>query len=258
MNLHNLQAALRDIPLGGLRYFDNLGSTNDEALHWASQGARDLSVVVADEQTSGRGRLGRKWITPPHTALAFSLILRPTPDEIKYPARVTGLGALASVEAIAKFGMRAQIKWPNDVMINNRKVAGILVESVWSGEALDAFVLGLGMNVSASAIPPVELLSLPATSLENELGQLVDRTKLLHDVLSSLIAWRSKLGMDEFINTWDASLAFRGKQVQLIKQNETPVNGELLGLESDGSLRLKVNDKILTVQIGEIHLRPSV
>ena len=258
MNLPELQAALRDLPLGGLRFFESLGSTNDEALLWASHDAGDFSIVLADEQTSGRGRHGRKWITPPRTALVFSLILRPTPDEIRYPVRVTGLGALASLEAIAKFGMRAQIKWPNDVVINNRKVAGILVESIWAGETLDALVLGLGMNVSTSAIPPAELLSFPATSLENELGQPVDRTKLLHNVLSSLIAWRSKLGTDEFINTWNASLAFRGEQVQLIKENETPVNGELLGLESDGSLRLKVNNKILTVQIGEIHLRPSV
>src|SRR5271169_6463108 len=118
MNARELQAALRDLPLGGLRFFESIGSTNDEALAWASQDASDLSIVIADEQTSGRGRLGRKWFTPPKSALAFSLILRPAADEIRYPARVTGLGALALTDAVSKFGLRAQIKWPNDVLLN--------------------------------------------------------------------------------------------------------------------------------------------
>ncbi len=128
MNAQELQAALRDLPLGGLRFFESIGSTNDEAPAWASQNASDLSLVVADEQTNGRGQLGRKWFTPPKTALTFSLILRPTSDEIKYPARVTGLGALALTDSISKLGLRAQIKWPNDVLINGKKTAGILVE----------------------------------------------------------------------------------------------------------------------------------
>ena len=110
MNAQELQAALRDLPLGGFRFFDSIGSTNDEALAWASQEAGNLSMVLADEQTNGRGRLGRKWFTPHQTALAFSLILRPTPAEIKYPARVTGLGALALTDAISKLGLCPQIK----------------------------------------------------------------------------------------------------------------------------------------------------
>jgi len=258
MDIRELQTALRDIPLGGLRFFESLGSTNDEALAWASRDAMDLSVVIADEQTRGRGRLGRKWFTPPRSALALSLILRPTPDEIHNPARVTGLGALALMDAVSKFGLRAQIKWPNDVLINNKKAAGILVESAWSGDTLDTLVLGMGVNVLASSVPSPDQLSFPATSLENELGRAIDRTKLLHDTLSSLLEWRSKLGMDEFIKAWEASLAYQGRQIQLLRQNEIIVNGDLLGLESDGSLRLRVNDKILTVQIGEIHLRPSL
>ncbi len=258
MNLQELQAALRDLPLSGLRFYVSLGSTNDEALNWASQDAEDFSIIVASEQTSGRGRFGRKWLTPLHTALAFSLILRPTADEIKYPARVTGLGAIAMVDVLSKFGLSSRIKWPNDVLINGKKVAGILVETVWSGEALDAFVFGMGVNVSASSVPPADQLSFPATSIENELGKVIEPTKLLHDLLSSLLAWRSKLGTDDFIKKWEASLAFLGEQIQLIGENETPIGGELLGLEPDGSLRLKVNNKFLTVRIGEIHLRPSV
>jgi BirA family transcriptional regulator, biotin operon repressor / biotin---[acetyl-CoA-carboxylase] ligase len=257
MNVRELQAALRDLPLGGLRFFESIGSTNDEALAWASQEAADLSIVIADEQTCGRGRLGRKWFTPPQTALAFSLILRPTADEIKYPARVTGLGALALTDAIASLGLHAQIKWPNDVLLNGKKVAGILVETVWIGDALDTFVLGMGINVLAPSAPPADQVLFPATSIETESGQVMNRVKLLHNVLSSLIIWRPKIGTNEFIKTWEASLAFRGEEIQLMKEKELPVSGKLIGLEPDGSLRLKVNNSSLTVQIGEIHLRPA-
>jgi len=258
MNSQELQAALRDLPLGGFRFFESIGSTNDEALAWASRQAVDLSIVLADEQTNGRGRLGRKWFTPSKTALAFSLILRPAADEIKYPTHVTGLGALALTDAISKLGLRAQIKWPNDVLINGKKMGGILVESTWTGETVDTFVLGLGINIMRASVPPANQVLFPATSLETELGQPIDRIEFLHDVLSALMAWRLKLGTDEFIRAWESSLAFRGEQVQLIKENEPPVKGELLGLQSDGSLRMKTNDNILTVQIGEIHLRSSV
>ncbi len=258
MNSHDLQAALRDLPLGGFRFFESIGSTNDEALTWASQNAIDLSIVIADEQTSGRGRLRRKWFTPPKASLAFSLILRPTAAEINYPARVTGLGALALVDAISKLGLRSQIKWPNDVLLNDKKAAGILVESTWTGDTLDAFVLGIGVNVLAPSVPPSDQVLFPATSIETELGQSVDRVKFLHDLLCSLIQWCSKIGTDEFIQAWESSLAFRGEEIQLVKENEPPLTGKLLGLESDGSLRLSVDGKILTVRIGEIHLRPAM
>ena len=258
MNARELRAALRNLPLGGLRFFEHIGSTNDEALAWASQDASDLSIVISDEQTRGRGRLGRKWFTPPKTALAFSLILRPTADEIKYPARVTGLGALALTDAISTLGLHAQIKWPNDVLLNGRKVSGILVESVWIGDAPDAFVLGIGVNVLTSSVPPADQLLFPATSIETESGQSIDRVEFLRGILSSLMTWRPKLGTDEFIKAWESSLAFRGEDIQLIKENDPPLKGILLGLEPDGSLRLKANNKILTVQIGEIHMRPAM
>ena len=258
MNAQELQAALRDLPLGGFRFFESIGSTNDEALAWASQDASDLSMVLADEQTNGRGRLGRKWFTPPQTALALSLILRPTPAEIKYPARVAGLGALALTDAISKLGLHPQIKWPNDILINGKKTAGILVESTWIGARANAFVLGLGINVLRASVPPADQVLFPATSIEAELGRPIDRIEFLNDALSSLTAWRLKLGTDEFIKAWEAALAFRGEQIQLVKDNEQPVKGELLGLQSDGSLQLRANDKILTVQIGEIHLRSSM
>src|SRR5512132_1605599 len=122
MNQDELKKALSKLPVGDVKYFDSIGSTNNEALAWATNDAKDLSIVIADEQTAGRGRLDRKWFTPKGTALAFSLILRPTAEEKPYLSRTVGLAALAVAESIQKLGLAAQIKWPNDVLIAGRKV----------------------------------------------------------------------------------------------------------------------------------------
>ena len=179
MNKTQIERGLSPLPLGVIRYFDTIGSTNDEALAWASQGAPDFSLIVADEQTSGRGRMDRKWFTPPHSALAMSLILRPTTVERAHPSRTTGLLALSLAESLLKLGLAPQIKWPNDVLLSGRKVAGILVESTWMGEELDALVLGMGVNVLNASIPPADQLLFPATSVETELGYPIERVELL-------------------------------------------------------------------------------
>ena len=240
-----------------MRYFETIGSTNDEALAWAAQGASDMSLVIADEQTSGRGRSSRRWFTPKGTALAFSLILRPTAAEFSHPSRIVGLAALSLASACLKLGLSVHIKWPNDVLINRRKVAGILVESVWTGEALDAMIVGVGVNVKSESVPPADQLSFPATSLEGESKSPVNRVDLLQAILSALVVWRVKLDSDEFMRAWEEALAFRGEQVQIVKDGAAAITGELLGLEPDGSLRLRdAGDNILAVQVGEIHLRP--
>lgn len=252
-----LQAALRDIPLGGLRFFPSIGSTNDIALEWADKDAPDFSLVIADEQTTGRGRMGRKWWTPSGSALAMSLILHPTQAERSHPLRTTGLLAVSLVESLQTRGLNPQIKWPNDVLLDGRKVAGILVESAWTGESLVALILGMGVNVLKDSVPPAEELLFPAISLEDALNRPVDRENLLHDICLNLITWRSKLSMDEFIKTWERHLAFQGQQVQVWEGDAESRRGELLGIESDGSLRLRdENGKSVTVHFGEVHLRP--
>lgn len=266
MNEHQLLKSLADLQLGGLRYFDSIGSTNDEALAWAIDGAADLSLVVADEQTHGRGRFNRKWFTPKGTALACSLILHPFAAMRPHLSRTVGLAALAVTESTLKLGLRAQIKWPNDILLNGRKTAGMLVETVWSGDRVDAVITGIGINVMKTAIPPAEDLLFPATSLEDDLGYAPDRERLLHDILAALIQWRPRIGTDEFLKAWNEKLAFRGDQVQVRtemtqndeKGDEQVITGKLVGLEPDGSLRLQdENDKPVTVQFGDVSLRPA-
>ncbi len=231
MEQDEISAALADLPLGGLRFFSTIGSTNDEALAWAAGGARDLSLVVAEEQTAGRGRSGRKWHTPPGSALALSLILRPTVVECTLPARIAGLAALAMVESCRGLGLVAQIKWPNDILLHGRKAAGILVESAWAGNQLDASVLGIGVNVAAGAVPPADQVFFPATSLETELKKPVDRLTLLREILAALLSWRAQIGTPEFIQAWEAALAYRGERVSVGKDDEQRLSGTLLGLE---------------------------
>jgi len=251
----SIGAALSGLPLGGLRVFRSLGSTNDEALAWASAGAADLSLVIADEQTAGRGRSGRKWLTPPGTAVALSVILRG--GALDSSGRLAGLGAMAVADACASLGLQPAIKWPNDVLLGGRKVAGILVEALWNGDHLEAAVIGVGINVRVGSAPTSGTVIFPATSMEEQLGSSLDRVDVLRATVSAMTAWRPRMHTAEFIEAWERLLAFRGNQVTLTCEGQPPLMGRMLGLEDDGSLRLMGNEEVIRVQVGEIHLRPT-
>lgn len=261
MNKNSLKKTLSKLNIGGLRYFDSIGSTNDEALAWAADDARDLSIVIADEQTQGRGRLDRKWFTPKGSGLAFSLILRPAEDAALRPhlSRTVGLAALSIAESCSSLGLAPRIKWPNDILLNGKKTAGILIETVWSGDDIDSLVIGMGINVHKESVPPAEQLQFPAISLEDALGkETPSREDILFSVLNAFIHWRERIGTDELIHAWEELLAFRGEQVQVLAGRESPITGELLGLESDGSLRLRdAHDKSVIIHFGDVSLRPS-
>ena len=242
--------------MGSIRYFDSIGSTNDEALAWAANDAKDLSIVIANEQTAGRGRLDRPWFTPPSTALAFSLILHPTADEKPHLSRIVGLAALAVANALGMLGLAPEIKWPNDILLNGRKVAGILIELVWSGEDVDCVVIGIGINVAKGSVPSTDVLRFPAISLEHVLGKAPDRNKLLHDILASLISLRPHMRTDSFMSSWEKSLAYFGRQVRVEMAGDQSVTGQVIGLESNGSLKIRGEDgKTITVRFGDVRLR---
>jgi BirA family biotin operon repressor/biotin-[acetyl-CoA-carboxylase] ligase len=261
MNEHSLNKKLSKLNIGGLRYFDSIGSTNDEALAWAATGAPDVSVVIADEQTQGRGRLNRKWFTPKGSGLAFSLILRPSvfADLRPHLSRTVGLAALSIAESCSKLGLAPRIKWPNDILLNGKKTAGILIENVWSGDDVDSLVIGMGINVYKASVPPAEILHFPATSLEDELGKEPPaREEIVFDILNAFLRWRERVGTDELIHAWEEILAFRGEQVQVQAGGESQTTGELIGLESDGSLSLRdAHDKSVIIRFGDVSLRPS-
>lgn len=258
MNESSLKKELTKLNPGGLRWFDSIGSTNDEALAWATEGANDLSLVVADEQTHGRGRLNRKWLTPKGSAIAMSLILRPSAPMRPHLSRTVGLAALSIVDACLTLGLSPKIKWPNDILLKGKKVAGILVETVWSGDEADSLVIGMGINVSRESVPPAETLQFPATSLEDLLGTAPEREEVIGQVLNALTSWRERIGSEEFIEDWEDILAFRGETVHIQLGGKESLKGVLEGLNADGSLRLRdMHDKSVTIHFGDVSLRPG-
>lgn len=258
MDESTIRDRLAGLPIPVLRYFASTGSSNDEALAWAEAGAPDGALVVADEQTRGKGRLERRWITRPGAALAFSLVLRPGPDELAHMPLYSPLGALAVSEALAALDLPVQIKWPNDVLVAGRKVCGILAESAWQGGILQAVVLGIGVNVTPDSLPPAEQFNFPATSLEAELGRRLERVELLAAILHALFQWRPRLGSLQFLQAWEQRMAFRGELVRVERAGSGELIGRLAGVNADGSLRLRLTDgNEERVLAGDVSLRPA-
>lgn len=257
-----LKKLLAGLPLGSIRYFDSTGSTNDDAARWAEAGAPHLSLVIADEQTAGRGRQGRSWYTPPGNALAFSLILKGVEQEGTLHSeaipRLTALGTLAVCAALQQeYSLNPQIKWPNDVLLDGRKVAGVLAEASWQGERLAAVILGIGINIAIQSVPPQEALLFPATCVEAALGVPVERWALLRTVLAALVEWLPRLASMDFLQTWERQLAFRGEWVRVTFGQGSALEGQLLGLDTAGALRLRLpSGEQTAIQFGELSLRP--
>jgi BirA family biotin operon repressor/biotin-[acetyl-CoA-carboxylase] ligase len=269
MDLEGIQQALSHLLLGPVQFYQQTGSTNEDANRWAQAGAPDLSLVIAEEQSQGRGRLERRWFTPPGAALALSLVLRPdkTPIAARPPqalARLTALGALAVCSAlkdISQGDLQPEIKWPNDVLLRRRKTAGILVETAWGGERFTAAVLGIGINVSSQSVPPADKLMFPATCVETALGRSVDRLDLLGAVLERVLFWRARFNSSEFFQAWQEQLAFKGEWVQISSYDLSGTSmrdARLLGLRANGELELVDRDgKVFVLQTGEVTLRPA-
>lgn len=262
MDGSTISSVLDGLPIPQFRYFESIGSTNDEALEWASSGAADGCLVIADLQTQGRGRLGRRWVTHPGGALAFSLILRPRPEELEHLGYFAALGAVSICQALeASLGTVPQIKWPNDVLLERRKAAGILVEAAWLGDRLEGVVIGIGLNVRPDAVPPADQLLFPAISVEEAAGRPVDRLPLLRDILRSMFAWREGMASARFREEWENRLAFRGEWVQIQESaaGSPPIVGQVTGLDGDGSLLLRSSSgEDITIAVGDVHLRPMM
>lgn len=212
---------------------ETTGSTNDDAQ--AAHGVPDGHVVLADAQTAGRGAHGRGWDSPAGSDLYFSIVTRPGALE---PARVppltlaVGLGVARACEALT--AAEVTLKWPNDVLLNERKCAGILVESVSVGERIDRVVIGIGVDVNRDAWPD-ELASI-ATSLRMVLGEPLDRALVLARLLGHVEEEVDRFlerGPAACVAAVEARLAWRGREVVCGEQR-----GTLLGLREDGALLL--------------------
>jgi BirA family biotin operon repressor/biotin-[acetyl-CoA-carboxylase] ligase len=242
------EAALQAVagPLWTVRLYAEAGSTN--AL--AAAEPEDNLVVVADHQQAGRGRLDREWVTPPGAALTFSAVLDPVVDTEWWPVipLVTGY---AVARALGGF---ATLKWPNDVLVDDLKVCGILVERLATRPP--RVVLGIGINVDQTQ----DELPVPTATSLTLAGHPVDRTALFGDVLGSL---RASLGHfarhpDLFMNQYRDRSATRGQDVRVELPGDRTVVGRVVDFDDHGGLLLRTAEETLTLSAGDVvHVRPS-
>jgi BirA family biotin operon repressor/biotin-[acetyl-CoA-carboxylase] ligase len=255
INSQRLESGLPVEGLGETLYvFSTIGSTNDEAKAFAEKGAPHGTLVVADEQSQGRGRSDRQWHTEQGSGLALSLILRPV-SVASADSTLTVLGALAVVESLTNLGVEAWIKWPNDVIVSDGKLAGVLVETSWLGNEMDYAIMGIGVNVHPGSIPQTKL-DFPATCVDHAVGDRVDRIDLLFDILGNLGSLYRAVGSEELVESWEKYLAYLHEQVLLRGEGSTMV-GRLEGLEKNGRLRIRLDSgETILVGEGDLSLRP--
>jgi BirA family biotin operon repressor/biotin-[acetyl-CoA-carboxylase] ligase len=253
-----IAAALTTHRLGRpVLYFPTIGSTNDVAHERAAAGAPEGLLVIADEQTTGRGRLDRRWWAPPGSSLLMSLLLRPAlpPDQTGQLTMCLGLAAVEGIEAVT--GLRPALKWPNDLLLNGRKLGGMLTELRLDGERLAYAVLGLGINVNVDFVDgpwtvddgqwsmvngqPSGLAD-TALSLSMVLGREVVRVALLAAILARCEDWYEQTLAGESPHAaWVARLDTVGRRV-MVTTTAGSVAGMAIGVTPDGALLVRDDD----------------
>lgn len=227
-----------------IHVFDQLDSTNSEAYHIAREGGEEGEVVVADCQLRGKGRLGRSWLSPPGANLYVSVILRP-PIEASNAPLLTLMAAVAAVKAVRRIsGIQPRIKWPNDLLVNGRKVAGLLNEMHARAGRVDFVVLGIGINVNMrSKTIPQEMRPI-ATSLWEELGHEISRVELLHALLGEVEGEYEVFlagQRERILREWEEFSQMVGTTVEVRSFREV-IRGSVKGIDSHGSLILLTSD----------------
>lgn len=255
----DLKSVMARLAIPAYRYYESIGSTNEAALKWLHEDAVDKALIVADHQSAGRGRQQRRWVTNPGSSIALSLILKLTPNEQSNVQLLSALAGLACQQVLeTHYQLAAKIKWPNDVLIEGQKCAGILVEAAWQENGLVGVVIGIGVNLFPGSVPPSDQIRFPATYVQAHTRLYIDKYLFLENLLKSIFLWRTLFNSDNFYNQYQKTMAFRGETVYIYHNNGTHFSGTLLGIECNGDLRLADQDGIIhTFNAGEVHLRPA-
>ena len=239
--------------------FDSIGSTNDEALRQAKAGAAEGLCIVAKQQTAGRGRHGRRWVSDEDAGLYLSIVLRPE-LESRFLPLITLMTGVAVHDMLQEFGLSPDIKWVNDVLVQNKKIAGILAEAAETPTGL-AVVVGIGVNMTSAGLS--DELAATATSIRAE----TDRTISISDLEQSLTKYLGYFygilantgGATQILDEWrKRSTYFSGKHVRVTLGGRT-FEGVTDGLEPNGALRVRTPDgQLEIVNAGEVErVRPS-
>jgi len=216
--------------------FGSIDSTNNCAKAIAGCGAAEGTVVIAEQQTSGKGRLGRLWIANPNENLTFSVVLRPSiaPDTLSVLPFYVAVAVAQAVEKIA--GVQVECKWPNDLLIHGKKFAGILIEGSVKQNTVDHVVIGIGMNVNQQHFPAD--LAPKATSLRLETNREINRVQVFKETLLSLenhYKQTTSSGFDTVVPLWLSRTTMLNKQISVLQQGHT-ITGIMKGLSREGGL----------------------
>lgn len=223
-----------------------LPSTNDRLKERCRAGAPEWSVVLAGEQTSGRGRQGNGWVSPPGN-LFLSVLLRPG-----LSAGTVGLipiaAGVAVAEALRELGAATEVKWPNDILIGGRKVGGVLAEATWVEARLEGVIVGVGVNVALDPEALPREISQEVTSLTTELGQRLSVESVAASVLAQLALWYHRLvaaGGGAVVEAWRARAApWWGREVE-VGVGERALRGVARGIDETGALLLEGADGVI-------------
>lgn len=246
-------------------HYENTGSTNEDAKRLALQGASEGMVIVADSQSAGKGRRGRTWNSPAGSNLYFSLLLKPdfAPNKASMLTLVMALSVVQALEKELGTELCFQIKWPNDIVVNGQKLCGILTEMTMEEEAIEAIVIGVGINVSQKEF--LEELADTATSLfiarENiKPGLKVpDKSELLNAILDSFEEnyelFLQSLSLDFLKECYEAHLVNKNKEVRVLEP-AGEYEGMALGINEQGELLVQTADgSIKAIYAGEVSVR---
>lgn len=236
-----------------LKIFETVDSTNTEALKMAREGAPEGTCVVARRQTAGRGRYGRTWVSEKDAGLYFSMVLRPR-IELRFLPLITLMSGVAVHQTLSGYGIAPDIKWVNDVLVNERKISGILAETTET-EAGVAVVVGIGINLTSLNFPPE--IAATATSVQQAAGRIITPLEAAEGLVNELSHFYGVLcspeGPQAIVDEWQRrSSYFEGKPVRVTAGGET-ITGVTAGLEPNGALRVRtVDGKLAIVQTGDV------
>jgi BirA family biotin operon repressor/biotin-[acetyl-CoA-carboxylase] ligase len=238
--------------------FSHCDSTNAVAFRLALNSAQEGEVVVAESQTAGKGRMGRQWESPPGVNIYLSIILRPPFPPNKMPL-ITLMTAVACAEAINEVtGLLPAIKWPNDLLLNGKKLGGILTEADMEMDRINFVIVGIGINVNMprSSFPPA--IRDTATSLREALGRETSRIALIQALLRKFELWYKRFGegeADAVRGRWEELSQIRGKEVEIAFMGET-VRGKALEIDADGVLLVQeAGGEVRRIVAGDVQFR---
>lgn len=252
-----IRAGLKTAMIGkNIQYFKETESTNIIA-RGIAKSVEEGTVVIAESQTGGRGRLGRKWISP-EGGIWLSIILKPRIQPL-YASRITLLAGVSVAKAIRALGLPAKIKWPNDVLINGKKVCGILTEIEAEIDLIDYCVVGIGIDANIDTETFPEEARDSSTSLKRELGHEINRVEFVQRLLEEFEALYQRFQKDDFssiLEEWRNMSATIGEWVKISTQTKT-IYGEAIGVDNEGALILETGEgKLEKIVAGNCeHLR---